>query len=57
MVVSLNAISLTAPETDEMLVPLKVTPRCTPVDRDVEPGVCIFTGKPTRTRGIFAKSY
>ncbi|MGI9495627.1 MAG: proline--tRNA ligase [Mariniblastus sp.] len=45
------------PETDEMLVPLKVTPRCTPVDRDVEPGVCIFTGKPTRTRGIFAKSY
>ena len=45
------------PETDEMLVPLKVTPRCTPVDRDVEPGVCIFTGKPTRTCGIFAKSY
>ena len=45
------------PETDAMLVPLKVTPRCTPVDQDAEPGVCIFTGKPTKTRGIFAKSY
>lgn len=45
------------PETDAMLVPLKVTPRCTPVDQAAEPGVCIFTGKPTKTRGIFAKSY
>ncbi|MCP4096016.1 MAG: proline--tRNA ligase [Planctomycetaceae bacterium] len=45
------------PETDAMLVPLKVTPRCAPVDQDAEPGVCIFTGKPTQTRGIFAKSY
>ncbi|MGY8747834.1 MAG: proline--tRNA ligase [Pirellulales bacterium] len=45
------------PEMDAMLVPLKVTPRCTPVDQDVEPGICIFTGKPTQTRGIFAKSY
>ncbi|MDA7932744.1 proline--tRNA ligase [Mariniblastus sp.] len=45
------------PETDAKLVPLKVTPRCAPVDQDSEPGVCIFTGKPTQTRGIFAKSY
>ena len=45
------------PETDAMLVPLKVTPRCTPVDQDSESGICIFTGKPTQTRGIFAKSY
>ncbi len=45
------------PETDALLVPLKVTPRCMPVDREVEPGVCIFTGKPTQTRGVFAKSY
>jgi prolyl-tRNA synthetase len=45
------------PEMDAMLMPLKVTPRCTPVDQDVEPGICIFTGKPTQTRGIFAKSY
>lgn len=45
------------PETDAMLVPLKVTPRCAPVGQDAEPGVCIFTGKPTQTRGIFAKSY
>lgn len=45
------------PETDAMLVPLKVTPRCAPVGQGAEPGVCIFTGKPTQTRGIFAKSY
>jgi prolyl-tRNA synthetase len=45
------------PETDAMLVPLKVTPRCAPVGQSAEPGVCIFTGKPTQTRGIFAKSY
>jgi len=45
------------PETDEMLKPLKVTPRCIPVTGEKTPGVCIFTGKPTETRGIFAKSY
>lgn len=45
------------PETDAMLVPIKVTPRCAPVGQGAEPGVCIFTGKPTQTRGIFAKSY
>ena len=45
------------PETDEMLKPLKVTPRCIPLDQEETEGTCIFTGKPTKTRGIFAKSY
>lgn len=45
------------PEVDEMLKPLKVTPRCMPVDQESTTGKCIFTGQPTDTRGIFAKSY
>ena len=45
------------PEVDEMLKPLKVTPRCIPVDQEEASGTCIFTGKPTTTKGIFAKSY
>ncbi len=45
------------PETDEILKPLKVTPRCIPLSAEKKPGTCIFTGKPTETRGIFAKSY
>jgi prolyl-tRNA synthetase len=44
-------------EVDEMLKPLKVTPRCIPVDQEEASGTCIFTGKPTTTKGIFAKSY
>ena len=44
-------------ETDEILKPLKVTPRCIPLDDEKIPGHCIFTGRPTVTRGIFAKSY
>ena len=45
------------PEIEEVLKPLKVTPRCIPLHQENEPGNCIFTGKPTRTKGIFAKSY
>lgn len=45
------------PEVDEMLKELKVTPRCIPLDFEKTPGTCIFTGQPTTTRGIFAKSY
>ena len=52
------------PETEAMLKPLKVTPRCIPFPGQGLPeqggdeeGVCIFTGKPTKTRGVFAKSY
>ncbi|MDR1192388.1 MAG: proline--tRNA ligase [Verrucomicrobiales bacterium] len=35
---------------------LKVTIRCIPF-ADAEPGVCPFTGKPSKQRVIFAKSY
>jgi prolyl-tRNA synthetase len=45
------------PETDELLKPLKVTPRCIPLDLEKVPGKCIFTGRPTVERAIFAKSY
>ncbi len=45
-------------EVDEMLKPLKVTPRCIPLDQEeAEEGRCIFTGKPTKTVGVFGKSY
>jgi len=45
------------PEVDEILKPLKVTPRCIPLDQDGSEGICIFTGKPTKTIGLFGKSY
>jgi prolyl-tRNA synthetase len=45
------------PETDEILKPLKVTPRCMPLDDEKIPGTCLFTGRKTVTRAIFGKSY
>lgn len=45
------------PEIEKTLKPLKVTPRCIPLSGESAPGTCIFTGKPTSIRGIFAKSY
>ena len=45
------------PEMDTILKPLKVTPRCIPLEQNQEPGKCIFTGKETTQTGIFAKSY
>ena len=36
---------------------LKVTVRCIPQTDNPEPGTCIFTGKPSAQRVIFAKSY
>jgi prolyl-tRNA synthetase len=45
------------PAVAEILKDLKVTIRCVPLDQDGSPGVCIFTGKPTTTKAIFAKSY
>lgn len=45
------------PEMEEVLKPLKVTPRCIPLAEERSAGVCLFTGKPTDTIGIFAKSY
>jgi prolyl-tRNA synthetase len=41
----------------ESLARLKVTPRCIPLDAPQEDGACIFTGKPSTKRIIFAKSY
>jgi len=46
-----------SPEMDEKLKTLKVTVRCVPLDAADEPGKCIFTGRPSNRRGVFAKSY
>jgi prolyl-tRNA synthetase len=35
---------------------LSVTVRCIPLET-TEPGTCPFTGKPSRTRVVWAKSY
>ncbi len=42
----------------ESLAPLKVTPRGIPISAEPqEAGTCIFTGKPSQGRVLFAKSY
>jgi len=41
----------------ELLKELKVTIRCVPLAGSAEPGKCIFTGKPSTKRAIFAKAY
>ena len=46
-----------AAEGNEVLAELKVTPRCVSLDGDQEPGECIFTGKPSKQRVVFAKAY
>jgi len=46
-----------APEMESLLKELKVTPRCIPLTGDDEPGTCLFTGRPSPRRAIFAKSY
>ncbi len=45
------------PQVDEVLKPLKVTPRCIPLTDDAEPGTCPFTGRESKQRIVFAKSY
>ena len=46
------------PAVNELLKELKVTIRCMPLeDQPTEPGTCIFTGKQTDRRAIFAKAY
>jgi prolyl-tRNA synthetase len=52
-----NCHFVDTPELDAKLKPLKVTPRCIPVDAPDEPGKCIFTGQPSARRGVFAKAY
>jgi prolyl-tRNA synthetase len=46
-----------SPEMDEKLKALKVTIRCVPLAGEDEPGKCIFTGRPSTRRGVFAKAY
>jgi prolyl-tRNA synthetase len=45
------------PAMHELLKDLKVTVRCVPLSGPEEPGKCIFTGKPSTKRAIFAKAY
>jgi prolyl-tRNA synthetase len=42
---------------DKLQKELKVTVRCIPFEDDPEPGTCIFTGKPSKQRVVFGKSY
>lgn len=36
---------------------LKVTIRCIPFEADPKPGICPFSGEPSKQRVVFAKSY
>lgn len=42
---------------DKLQKELKVTVRCIPFVDNPEPGKCIFTGKPSKQRVVFGKSY
>jgi prolyl-tRNA synthetase len=35
----------------------KATIRCIPFDGDDESGACVYSGKPSRKRVVFAKAY
>lgn len=46
------------PETEEKIKELtKATIRCIPLDNPQEEGVCIFSGKPSTQRVVFARAY
>jgi prolyl-tRNA synthetase len=45
------------PEVDAILKDLKVTIRCLPLEANNAAGTCIFTGKPSAKRAVFAKAY
>jgi len=42
---------------DQVARDLQVTIRCIPLDGQDEPGTCIFTGRPSARRVVFAKAY
>jgi prolyl-tRNA synthetase len=44
-------------EMDEVLKRLKVTVRCLPLGGEEESGKCIFTGRSSARRAVFAKAY
>lgn len=46
------------PETEERVKDeTKATIRCIPLEGDLTPGTCIFTGKPSAQRVVFARAY
>jgi prolyl-tRNA synthetase len=45
------------PQVEKIISDMKVTIRCVPIGGDEEDGKCIFTGQPSRKRGLFAKAY
>ena len=46
------------PETEEKIKELtKATIRCIPLNSDNQTGVCVFTGKPSQRKVLFAKAY
>ena len=45
-------------ETEEIIKQkTKATIRCIPLDKKQESGICLFTGKPSKMRVLFAKNY
>ncbi|MCF7561430.1 proline--tRNA ligase [Sabulilitoribacter multivorans] len=45
-------------ETEDKIKELtKATIRCIPLDGDAEDGVCVYSGKPSKRRVLFAKAY
>ena len=45
-------------ETEDKIKDLtKATIRCIPIDYEMEDGVCVFSGKPSKQRVLFAKAY
>ena len=45
-------------ETEERVkAETKATIRCFPLDGDMTPGTCIFTGRPSARRVLFARNY
>jgi prolyl-tRNA synthetase len=47
----------TSETEDKIKDETKATIRCLPIDVKDEPGVCVFTGKPSERRVIFARAY
>ena len=45
------------PQVEETLKDMKVTTRCVPLQQEEFSGTCIFTGRPTTQRAVFAKAY
>ncbi|MNY54451.1 Proline--tRNA ligase [compost metagenome] len=46
------------PETEQKIKEeTKATIRCVPLDNKLEDGVCIYSGKPSKQRVLFARAY